>query len=56
MQTGEKGWLGGSEGENSAAYCLWQKQALQGQIVVERGWLEQVSAEKLQSLGQKGVG
>ena len=35
MQTGEKGQLGGSEGENLAAHCLWQKQALQGQIAVE---------------------
>ena len=56
MQTGEKGWLGGFEGENSAACCLQQKQALQGQIAVEQGWLEWVSTKELQFLGQKGVG
>ena len=56
MQTRENRWLGGSKGENLAAHCLRQKQALQGQIAVERGRLEQVRAKELQSLGQKGVG
>ena len=56
IQTGEKGQLGGSKGENLAACCLQWKQALQGQRVVEPGWLAQVSAKEFQSLGQKGVG
>ena len=56
MQTREKGRLGGSEGENLAACCPQWKQALQGQIAVEQGQQEQVSAKELQSLGQKGVG
>ena len=56
IQTEEKGQLGGSEGENSATCCLQRRQALQGQRLVEPGWLAQVSAEELQFLGQKGVG
>ena len=56
IQAGEKVQLGGFAGENSAACCLQQKQALQGQRTVEPGWLVQVSTKELQSLGQKGVG